>query len=84
MRAGLGLGRYKEKVDTATQTLASQLDQRGLYTQFISPISGHTKAGVITLGARVDSVYEYRLSRDRQHNTNQLRTEQSVRRAKIL
>uniref|UniRef100_A0A7S0H8D7 alpha-1,2-Mannosidase n=1 Tax=Amorphochlora amoebiformis TaxID=1561963 RepID=A0A7S0H8D7_9EUKA len=50
---------YKEKTDRALNWLKKSLDSRGLFTQFISPEAGQMKQGVVTLGARVDSVYEY-------------------------
>lgn len=51
--------KYKHKADRATDALETMLDSRGLFTQFISPQTGRLRAGVVTLGARVDSVYEY-------------------------
>jgi len=50
---------YREKVAKPTHWLKEALNERGLFTQFISPITGRLRPGVITLGARVDSVYEY-------------------------
>jgi len=31
----------------------------GLYTLFISPTSGNMQGSIVTVGARVDSIYEY-------------------------
>eukprot|EP00466_Bigelowiella_natans_P011043 jgi/Bigna1/143829/aug1.81_g18537 len=50
---------YYKKSQQALKWLGKSLDERGLFTQFISPDSGRLRPGVITLGARVDSVYEY-------------------------
>jgi len=50
---------YRQKVQPSIGWLKKALDHQGLFTQFISPETGRLRPGVITLGARVDSVYEY-------------------------
>lgn len=48
---------YEEKVDTITARIAGL--NKALYPQFINVVTGACTSSVITLGARVDSIYEY-------------------------
>ena len=48
---------YEEKVDTITARIAGL--NKALYPQFINVATGACTSSVITLGARVDSIYEY-------------------------
>jgi mannosyl-oligosaccharide alpha-1,2-mannosidase len=54
-----GNTKYAEKADRASEALYKVHRPKGLYTRFVDTELGHLSDGVITLGARVDSVYEY-------------------------
>lgn len=54
--------KYAEYVDSITNTLSKvhfPNETQGLFTRFIDPANGNLVDKYVTLGARVDSVYEY-------------------------
>lgn len=51
--------KYAEKVNAAADRVSTMSRKDGLFTKFISPQSGKMTDTVVTLGARVDSIYEY-------------------------
>ncbi|SPQ98628.1 unnamed protein product (mitochondrion) [Plasmodiophora brassicae] len=50
---------YAAAVDRATTALKAMAKPKGLFTRFIDPDAGTLVDQTITLGARVDSIYEY-------------------------
>ncbi|KAG0583642.1 hypothetical protein M758_3G151900 [Ceratodon purpureus] len=56
-----GIPKYKEKAEKAIHTLRKNFPSDGLLSYYISPDSGQTTYGKVTLGAMGDSFYEYLL-----------------------
>jgi hypothetical protein len=50
---------YSEKIDRVNEALERVHRRNGLFSRLISPDSGQLSDWTVTLGARVDSIYEY-------------------------
>jgi mannosyl-oligosaccharide alpha-1,2-mannosidase len=56
-----GNKRYQDTVDKTMEAIQTQTRHHNLVPQFINAQSGRLKSGVLTLGSRADSYYEYLL-----------------------